>query len=88
MTIAADYFVYDPEGDISWYATADEARSRCEAILEEERDGMDDSGWREDLTNLCWGRVMGRCEMTKCEPAPGDSEFDEYQDYAVRGVPW
>src|SRR5512146_1074817 len=46
MTIAADFFVYDPEGDISWYATEAEARARAEAILEEERDHSPD-GWRE-----------------------------------------
>jgi hypothetical protein len=87
MTIAADWFVYDPVDGVSFYAIEAEARDRAGALLEEERDDIDpDTGWNEHVSDICYGRVIGRVVRTKCEPAPEGSGFDEVWDFALKTV--
>jgi len=84
MTIAAEWFVYDPVDGASFYATEDEAHARAEELLEEERDESGDSGWNEHVTDICYGRVVGSVVQTKSEPAPEGSAFDEYWEFALK----
>ena len=82
-----NFFVYDHMDGIDFYATEAEAKDRCEALLDEERLALDDSGWNENVTDICYGKVLGGVVQTACEKAPEGSGFDEMWDFAVKEYP-
>ena len=86
MTTDRNYFAYDHMDGIDFYATEAEAIARAEAVLEDDRDNLDDSGWDENVTLICYGQVLGHVVQTKCEPAPEGSPYDEIWDFAVKSV--
>ena len=78
------FFSYDPEDGISFHATEDEARSEAEGALEAERDNAADSdlGWNEQVSEICWGVVLGDVVQTKCEQV----EDGEIWDFALKPI--
>jgi hypothetical protein len=66
------------------HATEDEARNEAAGALECARDAAGD-GWKEEVEQICWGRIEEQVELTSSEKAPEGSPFDTLDEYALRG---
>lgn len=85
------WFVIDSCNNIELYDSEAKARSAAEAAINWERDNCGDTGWSEDVTNIMWGKVMGRCELEFERPRTEDdvmvpSTFDTVCDYHLVDV--
>jgi hypothetical protein len=75
------FFVYDPENGIEFYATAEQAKAAVEAVIEEYRDYLDgEDGWCEDIIDVCWGEVKEAAQEIDAELDP------DTMDYAMKPV--
>lgn len=52
------FFAYDPEDGFDFFETEQEARDKCQRNFEDHRIYAADSGWSEQITDVCWGRVV------------------------------
>jgi hypothetical protein len=79
------FFSYDYLDGITFHETADEAKWHAQMYLDNSQDVAMDSGWDENVTDICWGEVKGRVQETSRRPSksgePGD--FDEYVEYSL-----
>lgn len=60
-----DYFACDFDNNVEFFTTEDAARKFAESALEEAADLSGDSGWPENTTDICYGRVIASVEETK-----------------------
>ena len=79
------YFVYDPEEGFQTFLTEEAAKEHAEWVLGEERSYASGDGWSELVTQICWGKVMGKVELTK-EWESDSPDFDVYQDYELKDM--
>ncbi len=79
------YFSYDPEDGFELHKTRDEAKKRADDSLELYRDEAYE-GWHEQTCELCWGKLIEKAAVTRCEKAPSDSDFDEILDFDLTPI--
>lgn len=72
------HFSYGPDG-MKWHQSEEEARSRAEGMLADERSDAAEECWSEDgVASICWGLVLGSGQLTKRVTRPDDfNEWDE-----------
>ncbi|MEZ6138728.1 MAG: hypothetical protein R3C53_27905 [Pirellulaceae bacterium] len=80
------WFVLDSCNDIELYDSEEKAKAAAEAAIDFERDNAIDTGWSEDVTNIMWGKVIGRCELKFERPRTDEdamvtSQCDTVCDY-------
>ena len=82
------WFSHEPEYGFEMFKTEAEARTSALEALELERAEARGSGeWRDDeVLGICWGKVIEKATITKREPAPPESELDEYVDYGLKDI--
>lgn len=81
------WFAIDSCNDVEYFDTPQDARKAAVAALDHERDAAVD-GWSEEVTNIMWGRIIGRVEETlrrerTDEDVMVSSDCDEIVDYEV-----
>ena len=72
------YFFYDPNGDGLTFCDKKTAREMAEATLKTERDdAISNDGWDiQAVTQICWGKVMGKASLISGEIIEGkECEF-------------
>ena len=81
------WFSYDDCEGFKTHKTEEEAREFAQGSLDSERDSCRwNEEWSDEVNEICWGKVIEKVVETKWEPAPPESEFDEYVDYGLREV--
>ena len=80
------WFCVDSCNNIQVFDTEEQAKKAAECALQAERDDCGDTGWSEDVTNIMWGKIYGRCELEFERPRTDDdtgvpSTFDTVCDY-------
>lgn len=78
------FFAVDQDRNVEFFETADAAREWAATALEHEQDRAGD-GWREDVTQICWGEIKQQVAMTKSTPTPG-GQFDSIDEYELVDV--
>lgn len=67
------YFSYDPKGDrFCFHATADKARQHAESGIR----GYLNDRWAEEVTQVCWGRVVESAQECDRQEKPSGTELD------------
>ena len=84
------WFAVDSCNDVEYFDTPKAAEQSAIAALDSERDAAAD-GWSEEVTNIMWGRIIGRVEETYRRPRTDDDHFvspdcDEVVDYEVLNI--
>jgi hypothetical protein len=80
------FFVYDPDGFVEFFDTANAAREYAEKILGQ-CEAQAPDGWPDNVEQICWGAVLGRIVETERRPVePGDAceGCDEYVSYELQ----
>lgn len=81
--MAQGFFSYDPDGfGIEFHDTEDAARKAADSALEQERDNASE-GWGENVTQICFGVVLGRVTETSRRPATEGKDYDEEVEYEL-----
>ena len=80
------WFCIDSCNDVELFNSEEKAKAAAQAALDCERDDCGDTGWSEDVTNIMWGKVLGRCELEFERPRTDEdvmvpSDFDTVSDY-------
>lgn len=84
------WFAIDSCNDVEYFDTPSDAKQAAVSALDSERSGAMD-GWSEEVTNIMWGRIVGKVEETYRRPRTDEdvfvsSECDEVVDYEVRDI--
>ena len=90
VTGVQKWFAVDSCGDVDHFDTAAEAKQAAVSALDCERD-MASEGWSEEVTNIIWGRIIGKVEETYRRLRTEDDHFvspdcDEVVDYEVLDI--
>lgn len=85
------WFVIDSCNDVELYDSESKARAAANNAIDFERDNCGDTGWSEDVNNIMWGKVIGRCVLEFERPRTDDdvnvpSTFDTVCDYHLVDV--
>ena len=73
------YFFYDPNGDGLTFCDKETAFEMAKATLKAERDdAMSSDGWDiPAVTQICWGKIMGKATLISGEMLEGkECEFE------------
>jgi len=84
------WFAVDSCNDVEYFDTPQAAEKAAIVALDCERDAAAD-GWSEEVTNIMWGRIVGKVEETYRRPRTDEDVFvssdcDEVVDYEVRNI--
>ncbi|MEO0797181.1 MAG: hypothetical protein AAFX93_18665 [Verrucomicrobiota bacterium] len=77
------YYSYDPNDGIEFHDTAHEAQSRADDAIEAARYHAADSDWHwhENESEICWGKVHGKCQVTDTEISAEDKKEHPEWDF-------
>lgn len=82
---AVTWYSQGPDGEFELHASADDARTAAESMLEYYSDNAASDGeWNADIGQLQWGRLVP-CEVAKIHeiPAPDGFPDGEYWDVTL-----
>ena len=90
VTGVQKWFAVDSCNDVEYFDTSQAAEKSAIGALDCERDAAAD-GWSEEVTNIMWGRIIGRVEETYRRERTEDDHLvspdcDEVVDYEVRNI--
>jgi hypothetical protein len=77
------YFSYDPQVGIKLHETEESAMAEAEKIFGYERDAANADGWSDEVDTICYGRVIGRAQVTETLI---DDEGVERVEYGIVSV--
>lgn len=77
------YFVYSADNGFETFATAAEAESAAEDIINQYREDACEDGWDEDVESVCWGNISQKAKMIHCSPAPDQVTGSYHCDYGL-----
>jgi hypothetical protein len=61
------FFSWDPEGgDFETHDTEEAARDAALSLIDSYLDG--DTGWAEEIEDVCWGEIRGRVHLVNQRP--------------------
>ena len=73
------YFSYDPQVGAKLHKTEAEARAKAEKIFEYEQDAAGvDGEWSDYVDMICYGKVIGRVQVTDTRIDDDGAEGVEY----------
>jgi len=81
------WFCIDSCGDVKTFDTPEDAKKAAVDCLDSERQEASE-GWSEEVTQIMWGKVLGKIEETLRRPRTDEDHFvsaicDEVVDYEV-----
>ncbi|MCC6415089.1 MAG: hypothetical protein IT582_04185 [Opitutaceae bacterium] len=76
MTDTKTWFSYDPGDGFETHGTEYAARKRAERALDYYKDEAGSEAWHEEVTQVCWGKVMQQVQETSRKQRPPASELD------------
>lgn len=71
------WFSYDPDNGFETHETEAKARANAEESLHWHKQEAADNGWDENVTQICWGKIMGQVVQTSRETKPPPDQLDE-----------
>lgn len=77
------FFSYDPQVGIKFYDTEESAMTDAEKAFKYERDYATLEGWMEEVDRICYGRVIGRVQVTETHI---DEDCIERVEYGIVAV--
>lgn len=77
----AHFFVYDNDGGMTNHETADEARACAESVLQEIREGWDDTGEWGAAPSLCWGIIFGKAKEVNRDNSNNEDPATPYREW-------
>lgn len=85
----AHFFVYDNDGGMTDHETADEARACAENVLQEIREGWNDTGEWGEAPSLCWGIIFGKAKEVHKDTGDNvspNTPYNKWVEYELAGV--
>lgn len=80
-----DYFCYDPETGFETHNTTEGAKQAAEDAIDYYRDHADE-GWSEEVTGVCWGKILQRTVETASFSASEAKQNGIYVPSGFSGV--
>jgi len=81
------WFCYDPENGIEFFETDSAAQLAAEKALDAAREVACDSGWEDNVNEICWGFVRAKVEEKHGSRRPADPESDFVEVFECELVP-
>jgi len=82
------WFSYDPNGDgMVFHVTHEAAQKAASKAFDAELDYARDSGWTDEVGQICWGVVKERVSETLRKTKPPQEQLDAY-GYDEDGQNW
>lgn len=70
------WFSYDPTYGFETHDTEEAAQSQAEKVMADFKDDAAGDGWDEEVTQICWGKVIQRAEETMRKKRPPEDQLD------------